>query len=400
MRASLRAALHFRPLVGLVCAVVLGSGGAAHAEVTIATVSNPTPVSFFAGRVAWSAFDPARNGYVLMTHAAGVTSPVPVPPRGVPFDADLGPDELGDTVAVYSRCGREPDVTGNGFPIWRTGRGCDIFKFSFPTGRETRVPSANGARSSEFLPSIWDTRIAFARVYERRRGSAGDRAYLYARPVVGTGRSLGLRNGPRGRGRFCVTPEGAEAVCGRPVETGPTALDLRGRRLAFSWETRGDCPATITGVWLDSVGGGRRRIDETCSTNLQAREVRSPTISGGRVHYVWSLLVGDLGTGSSFREYRISSRRRAELPSLRGRVVMWTATDAGRTFYLLSGGFMAGCSPVPGVPGAGAPCLLNELTSQPASACIPATSASTDATHNSRASVRELRAHLGPPAGA
>jgi hypothetical protein len=42
-------------------------------------------------------------------------------------------------------------------------------------------------------------------------------------------------------------------------------------------------------------------------------------------------------------------------------VVMWAATDAGRTFYLLSGGYLPGCSPVQGIPGAGAPCLLNEL---------------------------------------
>ena len=133
------------------CAALLGTASVARADVTVATVANPTPVSFFAGRLVWSEFDPARNGYVLMTQAGGTTSVVPVRPRGVPFDADLGPDEHGDTVAVYSRCGQEP--AGRGIPQWRTGRGCDIFKFTFATGRETRISSANGARSSEFRRS-------------------------------------------------------------------------------------------------------------------------------------------------------------------------------------------------------------------------------------------------------
>jgi len=342
-------------------AALAGGGAVAHADVTIATVANPTPVSFFGGRLAWSAFDPARNGYLLMTHAGGSTSPVPVQPRGVPFDVDLGPDEHGDTVAVYSRCGQEP--AGRGIPQWRTGRGCDIFKFSFATGRETRIASANGARSSEFLPSIWDTRIAFARVYERRKGRAGDRAYLYARQVLGAGSSLRLKAGPRGTGIICRFPPGGLPDCVDSVEVGPTALDLRGRRAAFSWNTRGGlCPATVTTVWLDSLGGGHRQLDRACSTNLQGRGVVSPTISAGRVYYVRSLTGGDQGTAGSIRRYRISSRRRAEIFALKGRVIMWSATDAGRTFYLLSGGYMPGCALEPASPGTGGPCLIDEFT--------------------------------------
>lgn len=344
----------------LSCAISLGGAAAAGADVTIATLDRPAPVSFFAGRLAWSAFDPARNGYVLMTNAGGATVTVPVQPRGVPFDVDLGPDEHGDTVTVYSRCGREPGGTGSpaGLPRWRTGRGCDVFKFSFATGRETRVASANSPGGSEFLPSIWKTRIAFARVYERRAGRAGDRAYLYARPVTGSGRSSRLTPGPRASGVRLCSPSGR---CRVPVETGPTALDMRGRRVAFAWGTAITLCERGTGIWLDTVGGGRRAIDKACSTEMQGREAVSPTVSDGRVHYVRSLLGGELGTGSSFREYRIGSRRRAETSAIRGRVAWWAASDAGRTFYLLSGGFLAGCVPMPGIPGAGAPCLLNEL---------------------------------------
>ena len=334
-------------------AVLFAPASAAHADVTYATVAHPTPVSFFRDRLVWSAFDQARNGYVLMTHHGGVTSAVPVQHRGVPFDSDLGPDGHGDTVAVYSRCGREPSFSpqGNAPPEWSSGRGCNVFQFNFATGRETRVASANTDGSSEFLPSIWETRIAFARVYERRSGRAGDRAYLYARTLLGTSTSTRLRSGPR-------------AV---PVETGPAALDLRGRRVAFAWATRGDCPGGITAIWLDTVGGGQQRVQSACNTNLQGRAVVSPTISGGQVYYSRSNTGGE-ELGSRIRRYRIKTRDRREVFALPRAAALATATDAGRTFYLASNAFPARCmGGVPGVPDLpGAPptppCQLNEFT--------------------------------------
>ena len=50
---------------------------------------------------------PSR-AFFLTQRIDGVTSRVPVRPRSVPFDADLGPDVNGETVAAYSRCAREP----------------------------------------------------------------------------------------------------------------------------------------------------------------------------------------------------------------------------------------------------------------------------------------------------
>ena len=51
---------------------------------------------------------PAQRAFFLTQRFNGVTSRVPVRPRSVPFDADLGPDVNGETVAAYSRCAREP----------------------------------------------------------------------------------------------------------------------------------------------------------------------------------------------------------------------------------------------------------------------------------------------------
>ena len=310
-------------------------------------------MSFFRDRLVWSAFDQARNGYVLMTHHGGVTSAVPVQARGVPFDADLGPDADGDTVAVYSRCGREPNFSPQGYapPEWSSGRGCNVFQFNFATGRETRVASANTDGSSEFLPSIWETRIAFARVYERRPGRAGDRAYLYARTLLGTPRSTRLRGGPR-------------AV---PVETGPAALDLRGRRVAFAWATRGDCPGGITGIWLDTVGGGQQRIQSACNTNTKAGRSsrrRSPAVrctTPGPIRAARSWAARSAGTASgpasAARCSRCRGPRRWRLrPTPAG-----PSTSRRRVPGEVHGG-CAGCAGRSPARRRTPPCQLNEFT--------------------------------------
>src|SRR4029453_1719520 len=102
----------------------------AKADDLIGVASRPTPISADAGRLARSASNPATNSYSLMTSIGGVTSVVPIAPRSVPFDVDLGPDQNGDTVAAYSRCSRDPvgrnPAIGNvltGLPVWETGRG-------------------------------------------------------------------------------------------------------------------------------------------------------------------------------------------------------------------------------------------------------------------------------------
>lgn len=356
MTASSLGGLHLRCLAALVlflCGTPFGGPSSAHADVTVATVSNPTPVSFFAGRLSWSAFDSARNGYVLMTHAAGSTSVVPARERSVPFDADLGPDEHGDTVAVYSRCGREPVGT-----VWRAVVAAT--SSSSVSGQVARrvspVRTARAARSS-FPPF-------------GTRGSV--RARLRAAKGKGRGPGVPVRPLAARLGALDPLTIGPQAMRHSPAgRQGDLRCGSRGRsdrarparaaaRLRLEL-ARGFCPGAITSAWLDTIGSGRREIQSACS-ELQGRAVLSPTISGGHVHYVRALLTGgDQGTAGAFWRYRISSGQRTEVSVLKGRVVMWSATDAGRTFYLLSGGYMSGCAADPLLPGTGGPCSINEL---------------------------------------
>jgi hypothetical protein len=352
------------------------------ADEVVATPSRPTPVSAYGGRVAWSQFDATRGVYFLMSRAAGVTTTVPVAPRSVPFDVDLGPDQNGDTVAAYSRCARDPaarnGAIGNAIaqlPDWSTGRGCDLYRFTFQTGRETVIAVANSPTASEFLPTVWKGRVAFARVYERRHGRAGRQAYLYTRDISGGRRSVGVPAGTRSSQLFCA---GGRRTCTRLVEPGPTALDLAGRRLAFGWDS-GDPGGPTTAAYFATITAHPRkhRVDFGSSGDIQGEEVVQPSVDTGQVYWGHTLY-GDT-TSSALRRYRITTGRyeQTPLPPVPGldaflRPVLSVAVDGPLVYYLQSGLVPAGepgCStqsPCLSAPGCSPaqPCVL-ALTQNP-----------------------------------
>jgi hypothetical protein len=327
--------------------VLFAAPGPALAGQAIATVGAPTPISAFGGRLAWSAFDPAQRSYRLMTEAGGTISAVPVAPRGVPFDVDLGPDQDGATIAVYSRCkheplGRDPAISNAvaQLPGWSSARGCDLYRFDFASGREIKIASATTRGASEFLPTVWKTRIAFARVYERRKGRAGERAYLYSRSLTGRGRAQRLPVGARSKERFCT---GKPRRCRIKLEPGPTALDLAGRRLAFGWDS-GDAGPT-SAVYLDTIRSKRadkRLVSRVVSGDIQAEEILSPQIADGQV--VWALTLFGDQTSSISQRFRIADGGLSEAPLQTAdpadafiRPVIAAALDGRRVPYLASG---------------------------------------------------------------
>jgi hypothetical protein len=356
MRRSLLA------LTALAASIV--PAGPARADEKVAALARPTPVSALDGRVVWSEYDVAQSAYYLTQHMNGVTSRLPLRPRAVPFDVDLGPDADGRTVATYSRCRREPPArearTGNIIAIhlfaWSRARGCDIYMFAFETGAEVRVRYASTRGASEFLPTVWTDRIAFARVFERRRSRAGRRAYLYLRPNSlmarngPRGRSQRVPAGPRGRGRFC---RGRPRRCQRLEEPGPTALDLRTRRLAFGWDSVRFDPTSA--IYIDTlhVGRrtGRRRIELVGSGNVQASELLAPQFDQ-EGHLVWIASLYGHDTASFVRRYRVpgGDRDQALIPpppgeSLFGSVLAGSIDEAA--FLYLGSGLNPGdpCSP-------------------------------------------------------
>src|SRR4051812_25840639 len=108
----------------------------ATADTVISQERAPSKVSAQLNRVVWSSYDPATGDYSLMSRdILGTFSRLPIAPRKVPFDVDLGLLGEGAEVAAYSRCKLEPHLTGGSsaglLPNYATGRGCDIYLFDF-----------------------------------------------------------------------------------------------------------------------------------------------------------------------------------------------------------------------------------------------------------------------------
>ena len=267
---------------------------AARADFTVAAVERPTPISAYAGHVIWSQFDAGVAGYRLFeahaSPAGQVTTQLAAAPRSVPFDADIGPGADGAPTVVYSRCATEPRLGADQLPVWATGRGCDVFALALGATAETRVAGVSTGGSSEFLPSIWRDKVAFARVYEARNSNP----YVYVRGG----------DGPSAR-----QPGGLRGETGLP---GPTSLDLAGIRLALTWG------ATVNGDYrsdarLDTTTGGHELLEFTTGQGRGERVVNAFVFSGR----MWWAHETDTGPLHEYRRWRISKRKleRAPIPA-------------------------------------------------------------------------------------
>jgi hypothetical protein len=267
-----------------------------------------------------------RQPVYLVAREDGQKRRLPIEPRAVAFDVDVGPDEQGRPVAVYSRCDPPVDFRlnaygfGSGdFPTYTTGENCDLYRFDFATERESAIEGASTDQASEMLPSIWRDEIAFARVYEQREGNRGRYPYLYVRRLDGEGESRRQPGSSRGSS-------------GLP---GPTSLDLYGSRLALSWAYRVDRSEidTQAEVRLVDVDGDTQVISKYRSDDPIA--YLSPQISSGRLFYGYRRLgFGASGPGepdevsvsSRLFRYRISTAEKAAAGA--PGVLVSTVTDA------------------------------------------------------------------------
>ena len=181
---------------------------AAQADFTVSDVERPTPVSAYAGRVVWSQYDASIAGYRLLeahaSPAGQVTTVLTVAPRSVPFDADVGPGADGAPTVVYSRCATEPRLGADQLPVWATGRGCDVYRFtlgacarrgwtaSAPATRPSscRASGATGSRSGA------STSSGPARAASIRTSTSAAAGVASASPA-----GCGARPGCRGRRR-------------------------------------------------------------------------------------------------------------------------------------------------------------------------------------------------------
>jgi hypothetical protein len=206
-------------VVTAVLLLVLAAPGTAQVR-TLAEVHTPDRggrtafpvIDAYGGHVVWSDYDAGAGVWRLMAHAGGVTQAVPVPPRATPFDVDLGPDGHGGTLAVYSRCARAIRHDFPTPPLDSRRYGCDLYRYSFTTGRESAIARANSG-GDETWPAAWRSGLAFVRTNPGRRGPAGKVQQLLWRSSSCCGARSAARDG---RGRCAARRRSSPCATARP----------------------------------------------------------------------------------------------------------------------------------------------------------------------------------------
>jgi hypothetical protein len=306
-------------LAVLAGAIVRPAPAPAQEPTAVTGVDRPTPIAAYDGRLVWSRYTGTGSYELVQRVGTGAVAKLPVEPRTVPFDVDLGPTGGGGVIAVYSRCTAEPKpaLPNQEEVAYETGRGCDVYKLDLRSSREVRFTKANARNASEFWPTYWKGRLAFARAY----ASKPRYPYLYVKDVSSSKPSRRLPGGPRG------TPA---------TGSSPAQLELYGKRLGFRWRYRSERgTGTAYELRVDTVGGGRLRIDRRI-VGLTAILIGWPGFEGGRIY--WSRgCFGDpqgcAGGTSELRRGTYRSRRTYE-NAAGPRFLFAHERDAGITWVL------------------------------------------------------------------
>lgn len=214
-----RSSLLVLALVGTLAGVPASPAHAALAGPEALSVeSGDTALDGWGGWLVWSRRD-AGGAFTLVARAPdGTGLALPAPAQRRPYDARIGPGPDGRPLVVYSRCAA---------PAAQPPTGCDVWRIDPDSGETRAVAAASRPDVDERLPTVWGTRIAFAR---QERGSRARRVGIAIAALDGPAPRRAVVHGPRNerRGR-------------RPVRArsyGPVGLDLVGRRLAYTWEVR------------------------------------------------------------------------------------------------------------------------------------------------------------------
>ncbi len=309
---------------------------AAHAE-DVAPLAAISPVSAWGGQVVWSAFD--GTAYHLMARSSSGVSALPVAPRPVPFDADVGPDRDGVPAVVYSRCVRE-DVrpTPGGVVRASLAAGCRIFKLRLtPGAQEHRVRATAGRGTSETTPAIWRGRIAFARRDERAVPARRSLTSLFTQARAGSRRLVGIPGG-----LIPACPPGQR--CTELPVTSTASLDVNGERVTYLWWVSG--PGINIGIAYEvrvaTIGAARSRLLEARgygeSEDWCDGSPRAPLLLGGAVLWPRSSEFGSCTTTLVRLSVRSGRAATAPMPDS----VLALASDGGRMFAALAAGPFGG----------------------------------------------------------
>jgi hypothetical protein len=253
-----------RTCCALVAAIAIALA-AADASTAAVMVLDPagSEVSAYGGWAAWTHVDATPGEYALMLRSpAGAVSVAPVPPGNGPFHVEVGPGPSG-VEAVYQRCS-DPAHS----------RGCHVVALALggATSVEHQLPIPGGG--SDFMPAIWKSSVAFARLNPSGGSRRPENLYLWSigSRVVRTVKLPVSRGGRE--------PEGGHWPKG--LTGAITCLTVGAAQLAFVTSNLNGTFGETT-LWYEPIGAVPELIDQETSGagNVCPPAFLSPLLAGG-----------------------------------------------------------------------------------------------------------------------
>ncbi len=191
----------------------------------------------------------------------------------------MGPGPDGRVTVTYSRCAAPAR-----FDRSLRSRLCRVYRYT-PGRGERRVRLRLPKGTSAVLPSIWGSRIAVVtyRDADTRKAPDLDSGILGPSTRIGvysvrTGRLLHLLPGGPRKTVPAVSLSG-RVVTNTMATTGvPTALDLRGDRVAYTWRYRGPI-ADSTSAYVASAHDRRLVLRENDETEICWASILGPLVT-------------------------------------------------------------------------------------------------------------------------
>lgn len=282
----------------------------------------------YGGYVVFSQLD-GSGKWQLMAWHKGTISPLDVPERGVPFDANAGPSASGAPTVVFSKCAHDPPLQGG----WGKATGCHIYELALPDGTAMLVPGIYARRASDTTPAIWKGNIAFARITP---GSSVQALYVWDRA---SGRLERVGGGPN----ICVFAARCDLQPG--VVAWAREMSLDSNLLTYQWtlpEAEPGFGAAFAEIRVDPLHAARQDAPSRVvfysilGGACNGEEAASPDAVGASVLYIShnTICVGeDESPSPAINSYSPATRRYSQARVSSGLAVA-VAQDHGATYWI------------------------------------------------------------------